>query len=225
MSESLPAIILAAGLSSRMGAFKPLLPLGGKPLIQHVIDSLTHAARSANHPCHRAQCTRASRRSAQRSCPFCSQPQLRPRRNALEHSNRPARPGRGCPRRPPGPGRSTRRPTGHHPPNHHRLARPPPAARTPNVPGPPRPPHRSWSRNSGRRSRALPQGQTLKTVIHEHLPQALQLETNDAAVTVDMDTPEDYAKALAGWHEKTGTPPATPRVRGKRGDFAGFLGF
>ena len=35
------AVIPAAGLSSRMGAFKPLLPLGPKAMIDHVIDTLT----------------------------------------------------------------------------------------------------------------------------------------------------------------------------------------
>ena len=35
-----PAILLAAGLSTRMRAFKPLLPLGGKPLIHHAIHAL-----------------------------------------------------------------------------------------------------------------------------------------------------------------------------------------
>ena len=40
---TLPAILLAAGLSTRMGAFKPLLPLAGKPLILRVIDSLRNS--------------------------------------------------------------------------------------------------------------------------------------------------------------------------------------
>jgi len=40
MPQTLPAIILAAGLSSRMGMFKPLLPLDGTPLISHVISAL-----------------------------------------------------------------------------------------------------------------------------------------------------------------------------------------
>ena len=31
-------VILAAGASSRMGRPKQLLPFGGKPLLQHVID-------------------------------------------------------------------------------------------------------------------------------------------------------------------------------------------
>jgi len=37
------AVIPAAGLSSRMGAFKPLLALNGKPMIDHVIDTFEAA--------------------------------------------------------------------------------------------------------------------------------------------------------------------------------------
>jgi molybdenum cofactor cytidylyltransferase len=40
------AIVLAAGRSSRMGAHKLLLPLGGRPLIAHVV--IAACARSAN---------------------------------------------------------------------------------------------------------------------------------------------------------------------------------
>ncbi|RPH51128.1 MAG: HD domain-containing protein [Desulfobacteraceae bacterium] len=36
--QAFTAIILSAGLSSRIGDFKPLLPLGGKLLLEHVID-------------------------------------------------------------------------------------------------------------------------------------------------------------------------------------------
>ncbi|MFH1033953.1 MAG: nucleotidyltransferase family protein [Pseudomonadota bacterium] len=38
MSPSIGAIILAAGLSSRMGRFKPLLPLGGATVLERVVD-------------------------------------------------------------------------------------------------------------------------------------------------------------------------------------------
>lgn len=34
------AVIAAAGLSSRMGSFKPLLPIGDKPVVLHLIDTL-----------------------------------------------------------------------------------------------------------------------------------------------------------------------------------------
>lgn len=36
--------VLAAGASTRMGRSKQLLPLGGKPVIQHVVDAATRAA-------------------------------------------------------------------------------------------------------------------------------------------------------------------------------------
>ncbi|GGC92227.1 molybdenum cofactor guanylyltransferase MobA [Chelatococcus reniformis] len=40
MSESVAGLVLAGGLSRRMGADKPLCPLGGRPLIAHVIERL-----------------------------------------------------------------------------------------------------------------------------------------------------------------------------------------
>lgn len=39
-AKGLSAIIVAAGLSSRMGSFKPLLPLGGKPMLRLAIDNM-----------------------------------------------------------------------------------------------------------------------------------------------------------------------------------------
>ena len=38
--DKVGAVVAAAGLSSRMGAFKPLLPVGGKPLLQRTVDNL-----------------------------------------------------------------------------------------------------------------------------------------------------------------------------------------
>lgn len=46
MSPALPGVgglIVSAGLSSRMGDFKPLLPLGGKPMMQHAIENMRRA--------------------------------------------------------------------------------------------------------------------------------------------------------------------------------------
>src|SRR5262249_10312801 len=40
VTTKLPAIVLAAGLSTRMGDFKPLMRLAGVPLIERVIESL-----------------------------------------------------------------------------------------------------------------------------------------------------------------------------------------
>ncbi|MEO6435084.1 MAG: nucleotidyltransferase family protein [Tepidisphaeraceae bacterium] len=42
-SSRIAAVVLAAGLSRRMGRFKPLLPIGDKPLLARVIDSLIGA--------------------------------------------------------------------------------------------------------------------------------------------------------------------------------------
>lgn len=40
MTQSIGAIILAAGTSSRMGQLKQLLPLKGRPLLEHVIEKV-----------------------------------------------------------------------------------------------------------------------------------------------------------------------------------------
>lgn len=37
------AVILAAGFSSRMGAFKPLLPLGNATVLEHIVQTIHHA--------------------------------------------------------------------------------------------------------------------------------------------------------------------------------------
>jgi molybdenum cofactor cytidylyltransferase len=42
LTSNISAVILAAGFSSRMKAFKPLLPVGEKPMIQMVIDLFRH---------------------------------------------------------------------------------------------------------------------------------------------------------------------------------------
>ncbi|MDL2217341.1 nucleotidyltransferase family protein [Christensenellaceae bacterium OttesenSCG-928-M15] len=43
MEKNFAAVILAAGYSSRMGEFKPLLPIAGKTAVQHVIDRFSDA--------------------------------------------------------------------------------------------------------------------------------------------------------------------------------------
>ena len=49
-AATIVAIVLAAGFSSRMGAFKPLLPFGERTLIDHVVTNLRDAGVGA-HPC------------------------------------------------------------------------------------------------------------------------------------------------------------------------------
>lgn len=44
--HKLSGVILAAGLSSRMGAFKPLMNIGGQPMITHVIGTMRRAGAS-----------------------------------------------------------------------------------------------------------------------------------------------------------------------------------
>ena len=39
-SEAVTGIVLAAGFSSRMGQFKPALPINGKPLLHHPVETL-----------------------------------------------------------------------------------------------------------------------------------------------------------------------------------------
>ncbi|MDR3304928.1 MAG: NTP transferase domain-containing protein, partial [Clostridiales Family XIII bacterium] len=45
--KKIVAIILAAGRSSRMGAFKPLLDIGGRPALYRLLDSIRDAGISA----------------------------------------------------------------------------------------------------------------------------------------------------------------------------------
>lgn len=40
MSAEVSAVVLAAGMGTRMGSVKQLLPLRGKPLLEHVLDTL-----------------------------------------------------------------------------------------------------------------------------------------------------------------------------------------
>ena len=41
--DHITAVVLSAGLSSRMGDFKPLLPLGGKRVIEQLLSSIKGA--------------------------------------------------------------------------------------------------------------------------------------------------------------------------------------
>ena len=43
INANVAAVILAAGMSSRMGEFKPLLPLGNKTVIEQIVETFLHA--------------------------------------------------------------------------------------------------------------------------------------------------------------------------------------
>ena len=45
---------------------------------------------------------------------------------------------------------------------------------------------------------AAPLDQGAKTVVHAHRDQTLEIDTDDAGVTVDIDTPEEYQKHVEG---------------------------
>jgi len=45
---------------------------------------------------------------------------------------------------------------------------------------------------------AAPIDQGAKTVVHAHRDQTLEIDTDDAGVTVDIDTPEEYQKHVKG---------------------------
>jgi molybdenum cofactor cytidylyltransferase len=45
---------------------------------------------------------------------------------------------------------------------------------------------------------AAPVDQGAKTVVHAHRDQTLEIDTNDAGVTIDIDTPDEYQKHVKG---------------------------
>jgi len=51
---------------------------------------------------------------------------------------------------------------------------------------------------------ALPQTQTLRTVVHQHLPRAVLVPVDDPSVLEDLDTPADWAQAQARYNSAGG---------------------
>ena len=68
------------------------------------------------------------------------------------------------------------------------------------------PRYRAKTRTSGnfRPRRSLPScwrrrlDQGAKTVVHAHRDETLEIDTEDAGVTIDIDTPEEYRKHVKG---------------------------
>ncbi|HZO89913.1 MAG TPA: nucleotidyltransferase family protein [Chthonomonadaceae bacterium] len=50
---------------------------------------------------------------------------------------------------------------------------------------------------------ALPVGETLKTVVARYAAQRREVPVSDPAILADVDTPEDYARALRLWQDQT----------------------
>jgi molybdenum cofactor cytidylyltransferase len=196
------AVVVAAGLSQRMGTFKPLLELGGKPLLQHVVEALQSSghiepivvvtgheesrlrAAMAGHPLtwvHNAAYADgemlASVKAGVRALPAGTSAVV------LALGDQPAV------------SMATIA----------RLTRAWQDAQTPMV----------LPVFQGRRGHplvlaaslwpeilALGLGETLKTLVHRHLGEALQVAVEDPAVLADLDTPEDYERARREWDQR-----------------------
>jgi molybdenum cofactor cytidylyltransferase len=192
---TIAALVLAAGMSKRMGAFKPLLPLGGKPMIVHVLETLaaveriTSIAVVTGHEARRLGEALLDRpvilihNAAYASGEMLSSVQAgfgalpaKTEAVVLALGDQPA----------------VRAETVRKLIDVWLETRPPLAL----------PVYR------GKRGHpllistalraeilALGAGESLKTVVHRHLKEAVQIEVEDAAVAADVDTPEDYARA------------------------------
>lgn len=189
------AVVLAAGLSKRMGAFKPLLPLGGKALLVHVIETLKAVDEIQTIVVvtgHEERRLRAALQAAPVSFVH----------NAAYASGEMLSSVQAGLRALPADVEAVVLALGDQP-----------AVQAETV----RRLVRTWLEQrpplvlpvfQGRRGHplllcmslraeilALPENATLKTVVHHHLSEAVQIAVDDAAVTADVDTPEDYQRA------------------------------
>jgi molybdenum cofactor cytidylyltransferase len=53
---------------------------------------------------------------------------------------------------------------------------------------------------------ALSAGETLKTVVARHAARRIEVPVPDPAIRMDVDTPEDYERALQTWRSQGGAP-------------------
>ena len=200
VSLALPAIVLAAGLSTRMNAFKPLLHLAGKPLLQRVIASLRdsgviggilvvtgHRAADVEAASAGAGVTTIFNPDYERGEMLSS---VRAGISALSHRSSP-------------------------PPGFVLAFADQPAVLSGTIRSlveafdAQRPPL-AIPMYAGRRGHplvisaalmpeiaALGPDDTLRTVVHRHLPGAALVSVDDRSVLDDLDTPEDFARAQA----------------------------
>ena len=59
---------------------------------------------------------------------------------------------------------------------------------------------------------ALPPGATLRDCVQRHRDEAVQVNVTDATVVADVDTPDDYERALRWWQESSDKDAAEPRA-------------
>jgi CTP:molybdopterin cytidylyltransferase MocA len=194
MSNS-TAIVLAAGLSSRMGEFKPLLPFDGRPMLWRVIESLRNGGVTSVIVVtgHRREEVESALRGLDVQCVFNPQfangemlSSVQTGVRALtsqDHfllalGDQPAvRP-------------ETIKVLLRQAPEH-KIVLPTYNERR----GHPLCFHHSLAQEI----LALAEEETLKTVVRRHVGQTLQVPVEDGAILHDVDTPADYELALRTW--------------------------
>ena len=200
---ALPAILLAAGLSARMGAFKPLLPLAGQPLLLRVIDALRDSGVIGEILVvtgHRAAEVEAVLAGANVTTVFNPD---------YEHGEMLSSIRAGI---------SALFDRGKPPPGFVLAFADQPAVLSATIRalveafGAKNPPL-ALPQYAGRHGHplvlsaalmpeiaALAPPETLRTIVHRHLPRAVLVTVDDRSILDDLDTPEDFARLQAAYH-------------------------
>ena len=195
---NIAAVVLAAGLSKRMGAFKPLLPLGGKALVVHVIETLKAVDEIQTIVVvtgHEERRLRAALQAAAVSCVHNAGYAAGEMLSSVQTGLRAL----------PSDVEAVVLALGDQP-----AVQPETVRRLVRIWLEQRPPL-ALPVFHGRRGHpvllcmslrpeilALPENATLRTVVHRHLGEAVQIAVDDSAVIADVDTPEDYQRARRG---------------------------
>ena len=195
---NIAAVVLAAGLSKRMGAFKPLLPLGGKALVVHVIETLKAVDEIQTILVvtgHGERRLRAALQAAAVSCVHNAGYAAGEMLSSVQTGLRAL----------PSDVEAVVLALGDQP-----AVQPETVRRLVRIWLEQRPPL-ALPVFHGRRGHpvllcmslrpeilALPENATLRTVVHRHLGEAVQIAVDDSAVIADVDTPQDYQRARRG---------------------------
>ena len=202
------ALIPAAGLSTRMGAFKPLLPLGGKAMIVRVVEMLRAVSEIGRivvvtgHEAGRVEAvlTECDAPETRPTCVFNSDFAAGEMLSSIQMGLR-ALPDVDAVVLTLGDQPSVRAETVR------RLIEVWEQKKAPVV-------LPAWRGKRGHplvlnmslraEILALPRGETLKTVVHAHLNEAVEVEVGDEGILVDMDTREDYERMNREWFSRKG---------------------